>query len=304
MLQRDYASPVESAYFFPRSAAPAWLLYKARPKRYTSPASPRAALLRSFTYGFHVLSMPNIDSRRAPWFAILIFIAAWFCVDGILIAPDFGQLDIYYFKDAGINFAEGLGLTTRFTYGNPTFAYRDYAQYPPIYPLTFGLYAKAAGVSALSNQLFNSLVAMLAGVAGFLALRPIIARTVSGRSRAWLEPVIAIASIARWLGGSAGHRCTHPRNTWRDERVGDDCRRTVRAHGVYLAIRRPLDCPGCGDRNSDCFSPHVTRVAAQARLDGFRRLHRGNWSIGAVTHGPPGLVRRLSGSRDGFQHAQ
>jgi hypothetical protein len=140
--------------------------------------------------------MPNIDSRRAPWFAILIFIAAWFCVDGILIAPDFGQLDIYYFKDAGINFAEGLGLTTRFTYGNPTFAYRDYAQYPPIYPLTFGLYAKAAGVSALSNQLFNSLVAMLAGVAGFLALRPIIARTVSGRSRAWLEPVIAIASIA------------------------------------------------------------------------------------------------------------
>src|ERR1700688_1725408 len=140
--------------------------------------------------------MPKIDSRNASWLVILVFTAAWFCVDGILIAPDFGQFDIYYFKDSGINFAEGLGLTTRFTYGNPTFAYRDYAQYPPLYPLAFGLYAKVAGVSPLSNQIFNSLVALLVGVIGFLALRPLIARTVNDRLRAWVESLVAIASVA------------------------------------------------------------------------------------------------------------
>jgi hypothetical protein len=129
------------------------------------------------------------------WSVILGFIAAWLCVDAFVAPPDFGQLDIYYFKDSGINFAEGLGLTTRFTYGNPTFAYRDYAQYPPIYPLAFGLFSKATGISAHSNQLFNSLVALLDGILGFLALRPMLARAAQGRSLAWLEAFVAIASV-------------------------------------------------------------------------------------------------------------
>src|ERR1700682_5222781 len=84
-----------------------------------------------------------------------MFAVVWFCVDGVLIPADFGQTDIYYFKEAGINFAEGLGLTTRFTYGNPTFDYRDYAHYPPIYPFLFGLYVKAAGVSAISHEIIR-----------------------------------------------------------------------------------------------------------------------------------------------------
>src|ERR1700691_4363774 len=99
-------------------------------------------------------SAPTLDFRRASWVTLGVFAVAWFCVDALLVPPGFGHTDIYYFKDSGINFAEGLGLTTRFTYGNPTFAYRDYAHYPPVYPLLFGLYAKLAGVTALSNQIF------------------------------------------------------------------------------------------------------------------------------------------------------
>jgi hypothetical protein len=147
-----------------------------------------------------VLSAPKFKAR-APhrarmWAVIGMCIVAWFCVDDVLIPPDFGQLDIYYFKDSGINFAEGLGLRTRFTYGNPTFAYRDYAQYPPIYPFAFGVFVKAAGVSAASNQIFNSLVALLVGVLGYLALRPVIDSAVNVRYRAWTEGALAVLSIA------------------------------------------------------------------------------------------------------------
>jgi hypothetical protein len=137
---------------------------------------------------------------RLPWAAIVVLAVAWLCIDGVLIAPDFGHTDIYYFKDSGVNFAEGLGLKTRFTYGNPTFAYRDYAQYPPLYPLLFGVYAKAAGISAASNQLFNSLVAMLVGLLGFLALQPIIAAAFGVRAR-MAAGALAVASIATGYTG-------------------------------------------------------------------------------------------------------
>ena len=73
-------------------------------------------------------------------FTIIAFYILWVIIDGYLIPPTFGGTDIYYFKDPGINLAEGLGFTSRFTFGNPTFEYSVYSQYPPLYPLLFGIF--------------------------------------------------------------------------------------------------------------------------------------------------------------------
>ena len=97
---------------------------------------------------------------------------AWLIVDGLLLPPSFGGTDIYYFKDPGINWATGLGFDSRFTFGNPTFDYNIYAQYPPLYPALFGLFSKLLGISALASQIFNATLGVALGVAGFLALKP------------------------------------------------------------------------------------------------------------------------------------
>jgi hypothetical protein len=128
--------------------------------------------------------------------AVAVFALAWFCVDGLLIPPDFGHTDIYYFKDAGINFAAGLGLTTRFTYGSPGFAYHDYAVYPPLYAFAFGVFASLFGISAVANQAFNSLIAIAVGLIGFSALRPIILSGMPGRKGARIAWAVCAASIA------------------------------------------------------------------------------------------------------------
>ena len=104
---------------------------------------------------------------------------SWLIVDAFFLPPNFGGMDIYYFKDAGINFAEGLGFVSRFTFGNPSFEYHAYAVYPPIYPLLFGLFVKLFGTSALTNQIFNSLISFLVGFLGFLALRPLLSGSAS-----------------------------------------------------------------------------------------------------------------------------
>jgi hypothetical protein len=126
---------------------------------------------------------------------VAVFALAWLALDGLVIPPDFGHTDIYYFKDAGINFAEGLGLTTRFTYGNPTFLYKDFATYPPIYPLAFGIYAKFCGVSAVSNQFFNALIAVILGLLGYWTLRPLISVSAIGMGKRQLT-LLAVFSIA------------------------------------------------------------------------------------------------------------
>src|SRR5271169_1984363 len=106
---------------------------------------------------------------------------SWFLIDAFLLPPSFGATDIYYFKDAGINLAEGLGLVSRFTFGNPTFEYHSYSQYPPAYPLLFGLFVKLFGASVLSNQVFNSIIASCSGITAYFVFRPLLAMS---RSRA------------------------------------------------------------------------------------------------------------------------
>lgn len=133
--------------------------------------------------------------------AITIFCVAttavWFLIDAFLLPPSFGATDIYYFKDAGINLAEGLGLVSRFTFGNPTFEYHSYSQYPPAYPLLFGLFVKTFGVSVLSNQAFNSTIALCTGIAAYFVFKPLLAVSRSSAA-AWLP--FAVFALLAFIG--------------------------------------------------------------------------------------------------------
>jgi hypothetical protein len=121
----------------------------------------------------------NALRERPALLRATAFVILWLIVDGLFLPPDFGAADIYYFKDAGINLAEGIGFVTRFNYGNPTFEYHTYVVYPPMYPLFFGIFVKFFGVSAVTNQIFNSLISSGVGILGFLALRPLLSSIAS-----------------------------------------------------------------------------------------------------------------------------
>ncbi|MBN9088923.1 MAG: hypothetical protein J0J01_18610 [Reyranella sp.] len=135
-------------------------------------------------------------SSRTWLLASAVAGASWFVVDGLLLPPAFGGTDIYYFKDAGINLVSGLGFVSRFTFGNPTFLDQVYAQYPPIYPLLFGLFAKLFGISAVTNQAFNAAVGVALGLAGFLAVRPLIAREFPRLGPVLLASLLTISVVA------------------------------------------------------------------------------------------------------------
>src|SRR5689334_769102 len=107
--------------------------------------------------------------RRWSVLACGFLALSWFAIDGLLLPPALGGTDFYYFKDPSLNLATGLGFVTRFTFGSPGLADQLYAMYPPIYPLLFGLFAKLFGISAQTNQMFNSALGIALGAAGFLA---------------------------------------------------------------------------------------------------------------------------------------
>ena len=124
-------------------------------------------------------------------FTIIAFYILWVIIDGYLIPPTFGGTDIYYFKDPGINLAEGLGFTSRFTFGNPTFEYSVYSQYPPLYPLLFGIFVKFFGINLQLNQIFNTLISGATGVAGFIVLRS----NIDYKNKSFLYIIILAISI-------------------------------------------------------------------------------------------------------------
>ncbi len=127
------------------------------------------------------------------------FIAAWFVVDGLLVPPALGGTDLYYFKDAAINLASGLGFVSRFTFGNPTFDDRVFAIYPPLYALLFALCVKLAGVSAVTNQAFNAVVGILVGFTGFLAVKPLLDRSTSRHAPILSAFLFALAIAANFF---------------------------------------------------------------------------------------------------------
>lgn len=123
------------------------------------------------------------------------FVAAWFAVDGLIVPPALGGTDFYYFKDAAINLASGLGFVSRFMFGNPTFDDKVFAIYPPLYTLLFASFVKVAGVSAATNQAFNAAVGIVLGLAGFLAVKPLLDRA-SWRLAPAFSAVLCATAVA------------------------------------------------------------------------------------------------------------
>jgi len=149
-------------------------------------------------------SLAGLERRAIanPRRLVLVVLAvAWIVLDAFVVPPAFGYIDVYYFKDAALNFAEGHGLVTRFMYGNPSFDYRDFAIYPPLYPYLFGIWSRLAGISIFTNQLFNTLAAAFTGVMVFTALavlirsaRPAAANPHSANPYLGLLCIIALAT--------------------------------------------------------------------------------------------------------------
>jgi hypothetical protein len=146
-----------------------------------------------------------MSAKNAALIAVAIFAVAWVGIDGLWVPPAFGHTDIYYFKDAALNFAQGMGLTTRFTYGNPTFEYRDFSTYPPLYPLMYGLFARVSGISAAANQMFNTLIDVVLGVLGLITLRPVL-ESLGGGMRLVLTAAVGMTSVAVGFFGPAYDR--------------------------------------------------------------------------------------------------
>ncbi len=132
----------------------------------------------------------------------LAFALLWFFWHGLIASPSFGHTDIYYFKDAGINLASGLGFTSRFTFGNPTFEPLTYAHYPPLYPLSFGLFECLFGISTRSNQAFNSALGTGLGFAAYLLVRRPSVLGLASRP-AWIELLVAALLVVAGGFGAA-----------------------------------------------------------------------------------------------------
>jgi hypothetical protein len=142
-------------------------------------------------------ALPRSGRPAALW--AIVFVAAWFVVDGLLLPPAFGGTDVYYFKDAAINLASGLGFVSRFMFGNPTFDDRVFAIYPPVYALLFASFVKAVGISAAANQAFNAAVGIVLGVAGFLAVKPLLGQATSRRASSLSAALFALAVAANFF---------------------------------------------------------------------------------------------------------
>ncbi len=124
----------------------------------------------------------------------LLYIAAVM----LLLPPDRGTSETFFFKDAGASMALGQGLTTSYNFGNPVGESRIYAGYVPGLPLIYGIYGWIAGVSPEANTLFELLVN---GAVVLLACGLLLPSVTNGRAweRLVLVALLLLALPARYL---------------------------------------------------------------------------------------------------------
>lgn len=117
------------------------------------------------------INQKTFDMWKIGGWSFLIFFALWL-LSYLIIPPTFSSTDIMYFKDAGNNFALGSGLVTRIGPGNSEIAPRFYANYPPLFPLIYGLFAKLFGVGPKVSRIFDLLLSTAASLAFWLVVQP------------------------------------------------------------------------------------------------------------------------------------
>jgi hypothetical protein len=104
---------------------------------------------------------PSRNTDIAFWL-ILTASVVW----AFILPPAFGGTDVYGFKDAACNLAAGLGFKSVNFIGSKLRPFRPelFANYPPLFPLAYGLYAKLFGCNPTADKCFNLLVSALSSV--------------------------------------------------------------------------------------------------------------------------------------------
>jgi hypothetical protein len=110
----------------------------------------------------------------------------------LISPPRFPGGDITCFKDPGINWALGNGLVETITPSNPTLTPLFYSNYPPLFPMLYGLYVYLFGSSEKTDEIFDFALAAIASVLFWFFLTP---RYGDQRSY-WIALLIALVLIA------------------------------------------------------------------------------------------------------------
>ena len=115
------------------------------------------------------------------------------------IGPQVLGGDGFHFKDAGINFSIGIGFKEVATHANPSLEYKYYANYPPVYPFLYGLYAFVFGVGDYQNTFFNLLLHVAKSILLFII--------VVQHSKDWtsIQKIIITSSIILFLPASSSY---------------------------------------------------------------------------------------------------
>lgn len=130
-------------------------------------------------------------SFRAPA-AVLAAVAFLWALTLAAWPPLFSGHDVFYFKDAGLNLAEGRGFVTGIGPGHPDLEPGVYSLYPPLFPALYGAFAWVSGTGPRGSVAFD-LALTFVGALGYLVL---LGRYLSPRGR-----LVLAAILGAGLGG-------------------------------------------------------------------------------------------------------
>ena len=106
------------------------------------------------TVSTHSTEDSPIDLWRLGAIVGLIGVVGWF-VFLLFSPPRIPSGDLICFKDPGINLAHGLGLVERISPTNPTITPQFHSNYPPLFPVLYGLYVSVFGADPKSDEMFD-----------------------------------------------------------------------------------------------------------------------------------------------------
>jgi hypothetical protein len=140
-----------------------------------------------------MLTFKSIISSRVarinPYWALFLVSCFLWLVLGAIAGPTPSGLDVFIFRDAGWNLAQSGSFTSMGLPYVADFQPRLYAHYTPMMPLLFAVFSSVFPRTALSGEMFNSLVGFLAAA---LVLWLALKQPVKRELRAFACIVIAL----------------------------------------------------------------------------------------------------------------
>src|SRR5450631_558440 len=129
-----------------------------------------------------------------PWFILAAFTVCWFSFFALTSSQPGGP-DVFVFRDAGCNWAQGRGLTAASVPHANTVNPMLFASYTPGTPLLFGVAASLFGCSASVDTFYNL---ALAAAAVFLLYGCFSLAVTSGWQRVWAALLLGTLLPPEW----------------------------------------------------------------------------------------------------------